>query len=151
MALGSTQTQTEMSTRNLPCGKGRTARRADNLTAIYESIVWKMWEPRCLPFLRASTAFFKGGFTCIFFGRNIVTTHIFLEHGIYSVFFKFARLLARCHSASKMWRDRPSRSRLLAFFSCLQSKAERVPNFDVANAYFWCSKSPPLSRPTHLF
>jgi hypothetical protein len=39
MALGSTQTLTEMSTRNLPGGKGRPARRADNLTAIYEPIV----------------------------------------------------------------------------------------------------------------
>jgi hypothetical protein len=35
MALGSTQPLTEMSTRNLPGGKGRPARKADNLTAIY--------------------------------------------------------------------------------------------------------------------
>jgi hypothetical protein len=34
MALGSTQPLTEMSTRNLPGGKGRPAREADNLTAI---------------------------------------------------------------------------------------------------------------------
>jgi hypothetical protein len=34
MALGSTQPVTEMSTRNLPGGKGRPARKADNLTAI---------------------------------------------------------------------------------------------------------------------
>jgi hypothetical protein len=33
MALGSTQPLTEMSTRNLPEGKGRPARKADNLTA----------------------------------------------------------------------------------------------------------------------
>jgi hypothetical protein len=39
MALGFTQPLTEMSTRNLPAGKGRQARKADNLTAIYESIV----------------------------------------------------------------------------------------------------------------
>jgi hypothetical protein len=39
MALGSTQTLTEMSTRNLPGGKKRPARRADNLTAIGEPIV----------------------------------------------------------------------------------------------------------------
>jgi hypothetical protein len=39
MALGSTQPLTEMSTRNLPCGKGRPARRADNLTVICEPIV----------------------------------------------------------------------------------------------------------------
>jgi hypothetical protein len=34
MALGSTQPLTEMSTRNLPGGKGRPARGADNLTAV---------------------------------------------------------------------------------------------------------------------
>jgi hypothetical protein len=34
MAMGSTQPRTELSTRNLPGGKGRTAREADNLTAI---------------------------------------------------------------------------------------------------------------------
>jgi hypothetical protein len=39
MALGSTQPVTEMSTRNLPGGKKRPARRADNLTAICEPIV----------------------------------------------------------------------------------------------------------------
>jgi hypothetical protein len=36
MALGSTQPLTEMSTRNLPGGKKRPARRADNLAATYE-------------------------------------------------------------------------------------------------------------------
>jgi hypothetical protein len=36
MALGSTQPLTEMSTKNLPGGKGRPARKADNLTAICE-------------------------------------------------------------------------------------------------------------------
>jgi hypothetical protein len=36
MVLGSTQPLTEMSTRNLPGGKKRPARRADNLAAIYE-------------------------------------------------------------------------------------------------------------------
>jgi hypothetical protein len=39
MALGSTQPLTEMNTRNLPGGKGRPARKADNLTAICEPIV----------------------------------------------------------------------------------------------------------------
>jgi hypothetical protein len=45
MALGSTQPLTELSTRNLPGGKGRQARNDDNLTAICEPIVWKMWKP----------------------------------------------------------------------------------------------------------
>jgi hypothetical protein len=36
MALGLAQPLTEMNTRNLPWGKGRSARKADNLTAIRE-------------------------------------------------------------------------------------------------------------------
>jgi hypothetical protein len=48
MALGSTQPLTDMSTRNLPGGKGRPARRTGNLTVIYESTVQEMWEPRRL-------------------------------------------------------------------------------------------------------
>jgi hypothetical protein len=36
ISLRSTQSVTEMSTRNLPGGKKRRARRADNLTAICE-------------------------------------------------------------------------------------------------------------------
>jgi hypothetical protein len=39
MTLGSTQPLTEMSTRNILGGKGRPARKADNLTAIYEPTV----------------------------------------------------------------------------------------------------------------
>jgi hypothetical protein len=39
MALGSTEPLTEMSTRNLPGGKGRPARRTDSLTAICEQIL----------------------------------------------------------------------------------------------------------------
>jgi hypothetical protein len=39
LALGSTQPLTEMSTRNVPGGKGRLARKADNFTAICEPIV----------------------------------------------------------------------------------------------------------------
>jgi hypothetical protein len=39
MALGSTQPVTEMSTRNLPGGKGRTTPKADNLAVICEQII----------------------------------------------------------------------------------------------------------------
>jgi hypothetical protein len=38
-ALESTQSLTEMSTRNILVGKGRPARKADNLTAICEPVV----------------------------------------------------------------------------------------------------------------
>jgi hypothetical protein len=43
MALGSTQPLTEMSIRNLPEGKKRPARKADNLAVICEPFVNKMW------------------------------------------------------------------------------------------------------------
>jgi hypothetical protein len=39
MALRSTQPLTEMSTKNIPEGKGRPARKINNLTAICEPIV----------------------------------------------------------------------------------------------------------------
>jgi hypothetical protein len=39
MATEWTQPQAEMSTRNLPGGKGRPARKADNLTPICDPIV----------------------------------------------------------------------------------------------------------------
>jgi hypothetical protein len=39
MALGSTQSLTEMSTRNLPGGEGWPVRNPDKLTAICEPIV----------------------------------------------------------------------------------------------------------------
>jgi hypothetical protein len=59
MALGSTQPLTEMSTRNLPGGKGRPARKADNLTAICEPIVQKLWEPRRFTVLWAVTVCYR--------------------------------------------------------------------------------------------
>jgi hypothetical protein len=39
MALGSTQPLAEMSTRDLPAGKGRLTRKADNLSVICEATV----------------------------------------------------------------------------------------------------------------
>jgi hypothetical protein len=56
MALGSTQPLTEMSTRNFPGVKKRPARRADNLAAICEPNVCKLWEPQPLTTPRATTA-----------------------------------------------------------------------------------------------
>jgi hypothetical protein len=38
MVMGSTQPLTEMSTRNLPGGKGRPERKSDSLTAIFERL-----------------------------------------------------------------------------------------------------------------
>jgi hypothetical protein len=66
MALGSTKPLTEISTRHLPGGKGRPARKAD-LTTICEPIVQKMWEPRRLTTLWASTVCYKASFTVSYF------------------------------------------------------------------------------------
>jgi hypothetical protein len=44
MALGSPQPLTEISTRNLPGGKERSARKADNLTVVCEPIVYKVYK-----------------------------------------------------------------------------------------------------------
>jgi hypothetical protein len=38
MTLGSTEPPTEMSTRNLPAGRGRPARKADNLVDCLDSV-----------------------------------------------------------------------------------------------------------------
>jgi hypothetical protein len=62
-----------MSTRNLPGGKGRPARKTDNLTAICEPAVQKMWEPRRLTTLRTSTAYYRNSiFTCFKIGELIL-------------------------------------------------------------------------------
>jgi hypothetical protein len=44
-------------------GKERPARKTDNLTAICEPIVWKLWEPRRLTTLWAFTACYRDNFT----------------------------------------------------------------------------------------
>jgi hypothetical protein len=41
--MESTRPLTETSTRNLPGGKGGPARKADNLTAICEPVVWRKY------------------------------------------------------------------------------------------------------------
>jgi hypothetical protein len=65
MALGSTQSLTEMSTRHLPGGKGRPARKADNFTDICEPIIERKWEPQRLTTLWASTAYYRESLTII--------------------------------------------------------------------------------------
>jgi hypothetical protein len=52
-----------MSTRNIPGGEGQPACKADNLTAICEPIVYKMWEPQHLTALWVSTAHYRDTFT----------------------------------------------------------------------------------------
>jgi hypothetical protein len=60
MALGSTQPLIEISTRNLPGGKGCPVRKAD-VTAVCEQIVDKIWEPQYLTTLWTSTACYRDG------------------------------------------------------------------------------------------
>jgi hypothetical protein len=48
MALESTQPLTEMSPKNLPGGKRRPARKADDFNAIRQRIVYKIYYPRRL-------------------------------------------------------------------------------------------------------
>jgi hypothetical protein len=67
MSQGSTQHLTEMSTRNLPVGKWRPVRKADNLTAICEPIVQRMWEPRRLTTIWAFTTCYRDRFTFLFY------------------------------------------------------------------------------------
>jgi hypothetical protein len=66
MALESTQPLTEISTKNLPGGKGWPVCKANNLTAISDTIIWKMWDPRHLTILWASTACYRDSFTFTF-------------------------------------------------------------------------------------
>jgi hypothetical protein len=68
MALRSTQPVTEMSTRNLSGGKGRLARKADNLTAICEPTVWTSHNTRVF------TACYRDSFTLPYSTRCAVTT-----------------------------------------------------------------------------
>jgi hypothetical protein len=72
MALVSTQSLTEMSTRNLPGGKGRLVRKANNLTVICEPTVYKIWEPRRLTTLWASTACYTDSFNFTFIDASLL-------------------------------------------------------------------------------
>jgi hypothetical protein len=67
MALDSTQHLTEMSTKNLPGGRRRPTRKADNLTSICEPIIKKMWEPRRLTAQWTSTACYRNIFIYLFY------------------------------------------------------------------------------------
>jgi hypothetical protein len=51
-----------MSTTNIPEVKGLSARKADNLTTICEMIAYKIWEPRRLTTLWASTTCYRDSF-----------------------------------------------------------------------------------------
>jgi hypothetical protein len=71
------------STRNLPGGKGWPERRADNLTSICESIVYKKWEPRRLTTISAFTACYRDNFTFFIWiiYRRLGKTYCLLQDG----------------------------------------------------------------------
>jgi hypothetical protein len=62
-----------MSTRELPGGNGCPARKAGNLTAICEPIIYKMWALRRLTTLWVSTACYRDSFTLfVLLSRNLL-------------------------------------------------------------------------------
>jgi hypothetical protein len=64
MVTGSTQPLTEMSTRNLSGSKeSRPAHKFDNLTAIPEPVILKMWETQCPTIPWAFTDCYSDSFT----------------------------------------------------------------------------------------
>jgi hypothetical protein len=64
MALVLAQPLTEMTTRNLPGGRGEAA-NSDNLSVICELIVWKMWHPQRLASLHVSMACYRDSFALL--------------------------------------------------------------------------------------
>jgi hypothetical protein len=70
-----------MSTRNLPGGKERPAREADNLTAICEPIIYKMWESQRLTTSWASTACYRDSFTVTYIMVRSLNWRIIPEFG----------------------------------------------------------------------
>jgi hypothetical protein len=85
MALGSTQPLREMSTRNLPAGKVRSACKAKNLTAIYEPIVYKMCKPWCLITLWVSIVCYRDSFPFYYVSENV---HLGAREGCGKFFIK---------------------------------------------------------------
>jgi hypothetical protein len=60
---GFPQLLTKISTRNLPGGKARPARKADSISDIYEPIFYKKKDLRYLTTVSASKACFKDSFS----------------------------------------------------------------------------------------
>jgi hypothetical protein len=90
MVLGST-------TRNLPVVKGRPARKADNLTAICEPIIWIMWESRRPTILWVSTACYRDRFTFTF-SLSDTTSYFNIWDHLYKLSSRyFSKLNEECH------------------------------------------------------
>jgi hypothetical protein len=72
-------------------GKGRPARKADNLTAICEPIVYKKCEPRRLTTLWAFTACYRDSFTFLTWGLVASCSKLFNRHNISSNIMIYSR------------------------------------------------------------
>jgi hypothetical protein len=83
MVLESTQPLTQMSTRKLLGGKGRAARKTDNLIVICEPIAYKMFQPRRLATLWASKFCYGDSVTA--YGFSIV----YLDVSLFLYFYDF--------------------------------------------------------------
>jgi hypothetical protein len=94
-ALAPTKPLKETSNRNLPGGKARTARKADNLTVMYEQIVYKTWDPRRLTTLRAFTACYRDSFT------------VYCRYQVTVLRKIFKRFINSCYKLAllKLWHD----------------------------------------------
>jgi hypothetical protein len=132
MALGSTQSLTEMSTRNLPGGKGRPARKAGNLTIIYESIIYRVWEPRRLTTLWATDACYRDSFT-ILFSFNSLTSLL-----------RSLKQLLRFRFSNEILRAFPllhpafvSSSLVLRMYTYIQGRYYRVPTMVYNTQKYW--------------
>jgi hypothetical protein len=84
-ALGSTQPLTEMSTTNLPGGKGQRARKVDNISSICEPTVYKMWVPRRPTTLWAYKACYRNTFTSLQAYIFLHKVQDFEAHTAYSI------------------------------------------------------------------
>jgi hypothetical protein len=63
MALGVDSASNRYKYQKSSWGKERPARKADNITAISEPIVYKLWKPRPLTTLWATTACYRDSFS----------------------------------------------------------------------------------------
>jgi hypothetical protein len=134
-----------MSTRNLPGGKARPTRKADNLTAICEAIVYIMREPRRLVTIYTSTESYKDSFRLLCF-----LLHVFQFLKIKSLFVKDQRLIVYryvcygiCYNQSWYWswfqvkRDlwKVTLNRYCIVHICWELSAEKSESLSAC----WCS------------
>jgi hypothetical protein len=95
----------EQSIRKLPGCKECPARKADDFTAICEPIVYKIWEPRRLTTLSASTACFRDSFTfynlyfprCLSFSSALASVKLILSNSLDGLLPLFIPFLSAWH------------------------------------------------------